>query len=579
MRWALVVLVAVAALLVPAGANAAFGPVAKDLRLSHMGPDGDSVYGVYFPEIAYNARSNEYLAVWRANDGTPPLAENEYEIYAQRLSAAGKPLGARIRVSVQGADGVASSVGQPDVAYNAVANEYLVVWDGVVGTSYKFEIWGRRLSAKGERLGGNDDVQISATGSDASASYYARAPSVAADRKTGGYLVVWFADDVGVADEFEIIGQRLTVAGAETGADDFRISEQGANGNPASGAFVPSVAYNSVTDQYLVAWTGSMGTSVISEIWAQRLSAQGAEVGGNDFQVSGHPVIPSPGSALWPDVVANPVTGEFLVVWADDGDSSNREQLDVRGQRLTKAGAQTGADDFRISDMGTTGLSYCFCDTRGAGAPDAAADPRTGEFVVVWAGDDVSEPVVGDYELESYGQRLTAKGAATGADDFRISHMGPDGYYELGSAEHASVAAGAKGSQYFSVWAGYDGEPEAEIYGRRLSGYFGAKAQVRVSLAANRVGARGPLKVVIANANGFEVTGKLSGRSRGGIALKSRALRVAAHRKAIVRLTLPQAARLLLARDAKLSLHITVRAKDPLGHTRIATKNLKVLRR
>ena len=45
-------------------------------------------------------------------------------------------------------------------------------------------------------------------------------------------------------NEFEIFGQRLTAAGAGAGANDFRVSDMGPDGNPNYEAFTPSVAYN-----------------------------------------------------------------------------------------------------------------------------------------------------------------------------------------------------------------------------------------------------------------------------------------------------------------------------------------------
>jgi hypothetical protein len=87
-----------------------------------------------------------------------------------------------------------------------------------------------------------------------------------------------------VQDEVEVFAPRLSGSGAPLGAR-IRVSEQ-ADGNPAFYVDRPSVAYNSATNEYLVAWTGVTGTSKDFEIWAQRLSAAGAEVGVDDFPIS-----------------------------------------------------------------------------------------------------------------------------------------------------------------------------------------------------------------------------------------------------------------------------------------------------
>jgi hypothetical protein len=580
-RLATIVLAAAAAALAPPDAEAVFSPLAQELRLSHMGPDGDQAYDGYVPAVAYNAARNEYLAVWVGDDDGPPLVDEEFEIYAQRLSGTGAPIGGRIRVSAQGADGdPGSRAANPAVAYNPVANEYVVVWEGEIATSAptgeKFEIWGHRLSATGERLGGTDDTQISDTGPEDNPSFDALNPSIAAGSASGEYLVVWEADDVGVDDEFEIMAQRLTSAGEETGANDFRVSEQGADGNADSDAFQPSVAYNTVSDEYLVAWEGEIGTTDVFEIWAQRLSAEGAEVGGNDFKLSGDAGSPiSQTGSSRPSLAANPRTGQYLVVWAYDDDQTSKKHLEIRGQRLTAAGTEVGANDFQISEMAANAFEEFDAFT-----PSVAANGATGEYIVVWSGDDNAPSLVDD-EFEIFGQRLTPAGAATGANDFRISHMGPD-RSSIFAANAPSVAAGSKGNQFVVVWSGDDNTHppfggELEIYGRRLGAHFGRRTLVTLALAAGRIPATGPLKVRVVNRNEFAVTGRLTGRMLDRrIAPKPRAVRVAAHRRTVASLRLPSALRSLLARQAKLSLRLIVKVKDPAGNVRTVTRDVTV---
>ena len=112
---------------------------------------------------------------------------------------------------------------------------------------------------------------------------------------------------------------------------------------------------------------------------------------------------------------------------------------------------------------------------------------------------------------------------------------------------------------------------------------FGAKTLVTLKLAAKRIPAKGPLKVRVANGNGFTVTGKLSGattkkvsvsRSRR-VKLKAKSFRVGAHSRTIVKLKLPKTLRKLLKRKHKLSLRLTAKVKDPAGHTRTVKKTVK----
>ena len=97
-----------------------------------------------------------------------------------------------------------------------------------------------------------------------------------------------------------------------------------------------------------------------------------------------------------------------------------------------------------------------------------------------------------------------------------------------------------------------------------------------LKLAARRIPARGPLKVRVANANGFAITGVLSGRTVNRVSvsllrrikLKAKAFSVAAGSTRTVKLALPSALRRLLAREHKLTLRLTAKLKDPAGNTR-----------
>jgi hypothetical protein len=105
----------------------------------------------------------------------------------------------------------------------------------------------------------------------------------------GEYLVVWTGDDL-FDFEIEVYGQRLDADGAETGANDFRISDTGGTGVNPFAAFNPAVAYNPVDDEYLVVWYGNDDLGGLMddefEVFAQRLDADGLEIGDNDLRIS-----------------------------------------------------------------------------------------------------------------------------------------------------------------------------------------------------------------------------------------------------------------------------------------------------
>ncbi|MCC7361271.1 MAG: hypothetical protein IT317_17430, partial [Anaerolineales bacterium] len=133
---------------------------ANDFRLSTMGDD--TLYDARAPAVAYNSQNDEYLVVWRGDDNSGGLVDEEYEIFGQRLNAAtGAELGGDFRLSDMGPDGSTSyNAFDPAVAYNSQNDEYLVVWwgddnsGGLVDDEY--EIFGQRLNAAtGAELGGD----------------------------------------------------------------------------------------------------------------------------------------------------------------------------------------------------------------------------------------------------------------------------------------------------------------------------------------------------------------------------------------------------------------------------------------
>lgn len=448
----------------------------NDFRISDMGPNLSDAYEATLPDVAYNSTNNRYLVVWTGDDNTSPQVGNEYEIWGQRIDAA---TGAAVwtndfRISRAGPDGDIGWVAQqPAVAYNPTENQYLVVWsgtddaDGCVAGEY--EVWGQRVDGATRLLVG-DAIRISHAGGTGNPDYGVQNPDVAYNSVAGEYLVVWSGEDSNdgmVPYEFEIFLQRIDAAtGTEIGGDE-RISDAGGLGDASYGAFDPSVAHNSVDNQYLVVWYGkddAPGT-VEREVWGQRLDGGGAEIGANDFRISDlGPEGSSAFQPFLPAVAYDFVDNEYLVVWPGDDVTDN--EFEIWGQRLNAAGIEIGVNDFRISDMGPDGSTVL-------NASDSAVtyNAAFNEYLVVWRGDD---DLVGVNENEIFGQYLdAATGAEIGGNDLRLSDMGPDGSTDF-NAEYAAVAANGTDNQYLVVWSGDTLEPlvladeEYEIFGQRM---------------------------------------------------------------------------------------------------------------
>ncbi len=533
--------------LIDAGSGAQVG--ADDFRVSFMGPDGDPAFGAFRPSVACNSTANQYLVVWYGDDDS--LADGEFEIYGQRLDAAGTAIGTAFRISTMGGDGDPTFFARnPEVVYNSASNEYLVAWEGednigglVAGET---EIFGQLIDASGQQIG-PDDFRISDMGPNGHTGYDAFNAAAACNHVANQYLVVWDGDDNAgglVANEFEIFGQLIAATtGQQIGTNDLRVSMTGVNGAAQFDAAEPAAVYNAIDDEYLVVWQ-SDGPPLLDEkieIRGQRIDAptgnrveiddfvistmgdaadlnfgaaspavtydandntclvvwHGDDPGGdlidNEFEIYGRLVtFPLTGSqfrvsdmgavdgngqfdARWAVAAFNVTDNEFLVLWDADDDTGLlvNDELEIYGQRLAAATTlETGTNDFRISSAGGDGDH-----TYDAGSAAVAYNSVNKEYLVVWEGDDDIEPLV-DGELEIFGQRIDAlTGAEIGANDFRISDMGPDGDVTFEGGE-PQVAYNSINNLYLVVWEGDDNTPpfvneEFEIHGQLIDGATG----------------------------------------------------------------------------------------------------------
>ncbi len=383
-------------------------------------------------------------------------------------------------------DGAAAFDGQqPAVAYNTSADEFLVVWrgndDGIAGLDgSEVEVFGQRFDAATDAEIGGDDFLISAVGGTgvANGRGAAGAPAVAWASTSNVYLVVWSGDDSlsGLADdEFEIFGRCVDGATGAPVGSNFRISDMGPDGSADYDAVDPDVAYNAMTNEFLVVWSGDDDTGALLddefEIYAQRVDAPTcAETGVNDVRVSA--MQPS-GSADYdanaPAVAVNSSDGNYLVVWSGDQfilGTHVDEDFEIHGQLLTALGVETGADDFRLSNMGVDGTP------EGTGLdPDVVHNGVDNEYLVVWSGDWPMHTVVAVDKFDIHAQRLTAGGAEVGPDDARISRVGGPTYALRNDAITPAVAHSAVDNTYLVAFAadgeGVSGQPaddELEIH-------------------------------------------------------------------------------------------------------------------
>ena len=299
--------------------NAATGAeiAPDDFRISQMGPNDAAAdnYGADSPSVAWNSTNNQYLVVWQGSDQVGGLIEGESEIWGRLVSATGTIVsGSDIRISETTPDAsFLRSAVNAAVAYDSTNNRYLVVWtsdDDLVADNHT-EVFGQLLTNTGADFG--SDFRISNMGLNTDV-YGANSPAVAFNPAAGEYLVVWDGDHTSPGDnEFEIFGQLIAASGAELGSD-FQISEMGPVPSTALGAAAASVAYDPVSQQFLVVWTGADVVQGDAEVWGQRISSAGAAVGRSDYRIS-EVAGPAPDYQAGNADVATGGTSQMLVLW------------------------------------------------------------------------------------------------------------------------------------------------------------------------------------------------------------------------------------------------------------------------
>jgi len=282
-------------------------------------------------------------------------------------------------------------------------------------------------------------------------------PAVAHDTTHNRYLVVWSANPGG---GLEVHGQLLDATGAEIGTD-FRISDLGPEGNENYVVGGPDVVYNPSVDGYLVVFYGSdfHPASAAYEIFGQRIdAATGLEVGANDFRIS--------------DMGSDDLDDEFRALSPAVAYRSNTDEYLVvwHGNDVATTTPDRAFEIYGQRLDGTTGSELGVNDFRisDAGAvdtddrfqalsPDVAHDADLDRYLVVWYGDDDVAPLI-DNDFEIFGQQLSGAGAEIGTNDFRISDLGPDGNLNW-DARLPAVAYLGVAREYLVAWSGRDDLP------------------------------------------------------------------------------------------------------------------------
>jgi len=185
--------------------------------------------------LVYNGSTHEYLVVWE-DWRYFGMSSRGIDVYAQRISADGHPMGAPLAVTTADTQQQA-----PVVAYDADLGDYLVLWsDPRHGGDDYYDIYGQWISAQGEPVGTNFPISTSPAGE--------RIWSLARSDIIGEYLAVW-------SENRGTVGQRLSSRGEPVG-DDFLITADSASA---------ALAYNPAANEYLAV------LGIVGDIYGQRV--------------------------------------------------------------------------------------------------------------------------------------------------------------------------------------------------------------------------------------------------------------------------------------------------------------------
>jgi hypothetical protein len=207
----------------------------------------------------------------------------------------------------------------PNVCYNAYADQYLVFWGDY---NVYPQLRAQRIDAGTGALIGPEIVV--SNWPEPYRTYVGDALYNPINREWFLVYVVCWPDQ-----PEDVYAQRIDSAGNQVGnaipiCTDFDYQSQ------------PSVAYDCTNNRYFVTWTDWAG---VRKIRGRLFNFDGSPVG-PELQISDA----SPYKKSNSDCVYNPVSREFLVIWADDrnwnGQGNNNDRGDIYAQRIN---ASTGA--------------------------------------------------------------------------------------------------------------------------------------------------------------------------------------------------------------------------------------------
>lgn len=201
-------------------------------------PATPELEGLWTPDLAWNALDGEFVVVWTSATG----------VVARRLRADGDPVGDVITVSVQERRHDAAIVPLPG------SPGFLAAWSAASAEPEgQVDVFARRILPEGRVIPG-DDHRITHVLSPNGVGAVTGSVSAAAAERAGEVLVVADVDRIhGIPSSVEeAFAQVVAADGSETGPDDLQLSGDASAGDV--GDKHSAVAYAPAANRYLVAW-------------------------------------------------------------------------------------------------------------------------------------------------------------------------------------------------------------------------------------------------------------------------------------------------------------------------------------
>jgi hypothetical protein len=353
----------------------------------------------YAPAIAN--LNDGFVVVWQSFQPDYATGVPVTDIFLQRYTNAGQPVGGEVRVNSMS---INEQV-EPTVAATADGG-FVVAWSSMQESSasgYDYGVYLQRYDAQGSALGTQAQVNTHT-------AFDQEHPSITA-LTGGGFVVTWWSDaqDGAAGIYSRIYGANGSALGGETLVNTSSTGPQSA-----------PVTTGLADGGYVIAWDGTSG------IHAQRFDSHGAAVTAESRVDS------SGAGAIAKPAISGLADGGYVVAWqsvANGGDS-----LDIHSQRYAANGSAVGGETLVNHDVAGLQTAPTFTSLDDGG------------YVVAWTTSDGT--MYADDDVMA--QRYDANGHTLGGETQLNSTM---------AGNQSDVTLAPAGSGYAAAWSsqGEDG--------------------------------------------------------------------------------------------------------------------------